>query len=68
MPSLIISLPGARGPSSGVPLGSKLTHLSESAVHGSTTKPTAASTKPASATAQATLFAPTHIVTQSKTH
>jgi len=61
MPSLIISLPGARGPSSGVPLGSKLTHLSESAVHGSTTKP-------ASATAQATLFAPTHIVTQSKTH
>ena len=68
MPSLLISLPGARGPSSGVPLGSKLNHLSESAVHGSTTKPTAASTKAVSATAQATVFAPTHIVTQSKTH
>ena len=68
MPSLLISLPGARGPTTGVPLGSKLNHLSESAVHGSTTKPTVVSTEYASSTAQATVFAPTHIVSQPKTH
>ena len=68
MPSLLISLPGARAPASGVALGSKLTHLSESAIHGSTTKSAAASTKPVLATAQATVFAPTHVVSQPKTH
>jgi hypothetical protein len=53
MPSHLISLPGVRTPSYGVPLGSKLTHLSESAVHGSPTKP---------------VSAPTHLVSQPKTH
>ena len=41
MPSHVISLPGARGPASGVPLGSKPNHVSKSAVHGTTQKPAA---------------------------
>ena len=41
MPSHVISLPGARGPASGVPLGSKPNHVSKSAVHGTTQKPVA---------------------------
>ena len=41
MPSHVISLPSARGPASGVPLGSKPNHVSKSAVHGTTQKPVA---------------------------
>ena len=68
MPSHLISLPGVRPPTFGVPLGSNLNYVSESAVHGSTTKPIAGSTKHASATAQAIVFAPTYIVSQPKTY
>ena len=52
MPSHLISLPGVRPPVYGVPLGSKLTHLSESAVHGSTSKP---------------VGTPTYVISQAKT-
>ena len=41
MPSHVISLPAARGPTTGVPLGSKPNHVSKSAVHGTTQKPVA---------------------------
>lgn len=68
MPSHLISLPGSRAPASGVPLGTKLTHVSESAVHGSTTKLSTATAKPVLASSQATVFVPTHVVSQSKTY
>jgi hypothetical protein len=41
MPSHLISLPRARGPVSGTPLGSSPVHVSKSAVHGNTQKPVA---------------------------
>lgn len=68
MPSHLISLPGVRPPTFGVPLGSTLNYMSVSAVRGNTTKPTAVSTKYATTTAQSTVFAPTHIVSQPKTY
>ena len=68
MPSHLISLPGSRGPATGVPLGSKLTHVSESGVHGSTKKPSVTATKPVLAAAKTPTAAPAHVVSQPKTH
>ena len=68
MPSHLISLPGARGPASGVPLGSKLTHVSESGVHGETKKASVVATKPVLAATQAPVAAPAHLVSKPKTH
>jgi hypothetical protein len=68
MPSHLVSLPGARGPATGVPLGSKLTHVSESAVHGSTKKPVVSATKPVLSASKASVAAPAHVVSQPKTH
>lgn len=68
MPSHLISLPGARAPASGVPLGTKLTHVSESAIHGSTKKPSVTTTKPVLAAANTPTAAPTHVVSQPKTY
>lgn len=68
MPSHLVSLPGARGPASGVSLGSKLTHVSESAVHGDTKKATIVASKPALAAAKAPAAAPAHVVSRPKTH
>jgi len=68
MPSHLLSLPGARGPATGVPLGSKLNHVSESAVHGATKKPSVVASKPALAAAKAPAAAPAHVVSQPKTH
>jgi hypothetical protein len=66
MPSHLISLPGARGPTSGVPLGSKLTHVSESAVHGETKKASVAASKPVLAATQAAVSGPAHLVSAPK--
>jgi len=68
MPSHLISLPGARGPASGVPLGSKLTHVSESAVHGDTKKAAVVATKPVLAAAQTSVSGPAHLVSTPKTY
>ena len=68
MPSHLISLPGARGPATGVPLGSKLTHVSESGVHGETKKASAVATKPVLAAAQAPVSVPDHLVSKPKTY
>lgn len=70
MPSHLISLPGARGPASGVTLGSKLSHVSVSAVHGEAKKATVVASKPilASAKTAAAPSAPAHIVSGPKTH
>jgi len=68
MPSHLVSLPGSRGPTTGVALGSKLNHVSVSAVHGNTTKPSVSAANPALSTAAAPVAAPAHIVSQSKTY
>ena len=68
MPSHLISLPGSRGPATGVPLGSKLNHVSESAVHGNTTKLSVAASKPVLSAAQAPVAAPAHVVSRPKTY
>ena len=68
MPSHLISLPGSRGPTTGVPLGSKLNHVSVSAVHGSTTKPSVAVSKPVLAATKAPVAAPAHLVSKPKTY
>ena len=67
MPSHLISLPGSRGPASGVPLGSKLTHVSESGVHGETKKATVVATKPVLAATQAPVPPPVYAVSQPRT-
>lgn len=68
MPSHLISLPGSRGPTTGVPLGSKLNHVSVSAVHGSTTKPSVSASSPSLSVAAAPVAAPAHLVSQPKTY
>uniref|UniRef100_A0A6C0AIL1 Uncharacterized protein n=1 Tax=viral metagenome TaxID=1070528 RepID=A0A6C0AIL1_9ZZZZ len=68
MPSHLVSLPGARGPASGVPLGAKLTHVSVSAVHGETKKATVVASKPVLAAVKARVPAPVHAVSTPKTH
>ena len=68
MPSHLISLPGSRGPTTGVPLGSKLNHVSESGVHGETKKASVVATKPVLTAAQASVSSPTHLVSKPKTH
>ena len=68
MPSHLVSLPGARGPATGVPLGSKLTHVSESGVHGETKKASVVATKPVLSAARALVPAPTHAVSKPKTY
>ena len=68
MPSHLVSLPGARGPASGVPLGTKLNHVSESAVHGNTTRPSVTASKPVLSAAHTSVSAPVHNVSQPKTH
>jgi hypothetical protein len=68
MPSHLVSLPGARGPASGVPLGSKLTHVSESGVHGETKKASVLATKPVLTAAQTSISGPTHLVSKPKTY
>ena len=68
MPSYLISLPGSRPPSTGVPLGSKLNYVSESAVHGNTTKPAVAASKPVLSAAQAPVAAHTYVISRAKTH
>uniref|UniRef100_A0A6C0CHK3 Uncharacterized protein n=1 Tax=viral metagenome TaxID=1070528 RepID=A0A6C0CHK3_9ZZZZ len=68
MPSHLVSLPGARGPATGVPLGSKLNHVSVAAVHGSTTRPSVTASKPVLAASKTPAAAPAHVVSQPKTH
>ena len=68
MPSHLVSLPGARGPATGVPLGSKLTHVSESGVHGETKKASVVATKPVLVSAQTPTEAPTYLVSRQKTY
>ena len=67
MPSHLVSLPGSRGPASGVPLGSKLTHVSESGVHGETKKASAVATKPVLTAAQTSVSGPAHLVSTPRT-
>jgi hypothetical protein len=67
MPSHLISLPGAREPASGVPLGSKLTHVSESGVHGETKKASVGASKPLLAATQAAVPPPVYAVSQPRT-
>ena len=68
MPSHLVSLPGSRGPATGVPLGSKLTHVSESAVHGNTTKLSVEASKSVLASSPAPVAAPTYLVSRPKTY
>ncbi len=68
MPSYLVSLPGARGPSHGVPLGSALNHVSVSAVHGNTQKAAVSAAKPVLAATQSSVGAPTYLVSTSKTY
>lgn len=68
MPSHLISLPGARAPASGVPLGSKLAHVSESAVHGETKKGTVVASKPVLFSVTTPVPAPVHAVSQPRTY
>lgn len=68
MPSYLVSLPGARTSASGVPLGSKLNHMSVSAVYGNTKKPFATASNPVLGAAHGAVSAPTHVVSKAKTY
>jgi hypothetical protein len=68
MPSYLISLPGARAPASGVPLGSKLTHVSESAVHGDTKKASVLSTQSLVSVTTTPVPGPVYAVSQPRTY
>lgn len=68
MPSHLISPPGVRQPTFGVPLGSNLNYVSVSAVHGSSTKSVVAATGPAVSASTSSLAAPSYVVSRPKTY
>jgi hypothetical protein len=69
MPSYLISPPAVQriAPAS-KPLGTAPTHVSVSAVHGSTSKPVTAASGSTFTAATLASSAPTHIVSQSRTY